>query len=131
MNQLNILFDEWSQVYLEFLMGRFLKYVIGWAKIHNEGWAKFFKFHQSSWFHRQILFQIKYLLEEYFLIFSLKIFFIVIFPIQFFFYCTAWWPSYIYMYTFFSHIIMLHHKWLDIVPSATKQDHIANPFQRQ
>ena len=30
-----------------------------------------------------------------------------------------------------SHIIMLHHKWLDIVPSATQQDLIANPFQRQ
>ena len=32
---------------------------------------------------------------------------------------------------FFSHIIMLHHKWLDRVPSATQQDLIANPFQRQ
>ena len=26
---------------------------------------------------------------------------------------------------------MLHHKWLDIVPSAIWQDLIANPFQRQ
>ena len=34
-------------------------------------------------------------------------------------------------YILFSHIIMLHHKWLDIVPSATQQDLIANPFQRQ
>ena len=43
----------------------------------------------------------------------------------FFFYSIAWWPSYIYMYTFFflfSPIIMLHHKWLDIVLSATQQD---------
>ena len=31
----------------------------------------------------------------------------------------------------FSHIIMLHHKLLDIVSSAAQQDLIANPFQRQ
>ena len=31
----------------------------------------------------------------------------------------------------FLHIIMLHHKWLDVVPSATQQDLIANPFQKQ
>ena len=37
----------------------------------------------------------------------------------------------IHVYILFSHIIMLHHKWLDIVPSATQQDLIANPFQRQ
>ena len=30
-----------------------------------------------------------------------------------------------------SHIIMLHHKWLDIVLSAIQQDLIAYPFQRQ
>ena len=28
----------------------------------------------------------------------------------------------IYVYILFSHIIILHHKWLDIVPSATQQD---------
>ena len=32
---------------------------------------------------------------------------------------------------FFSHIIRLHHNWLDIVLSATQQDLIAYPFQRQ
>ena len=37
----------------------------------------------------------------------------------------------IHVYVLFSHIIMLHHKWLDIVPSATQQDLIANPFQKQ
>ena len=37
----------------------------------------------------------------------------------------------IHVYFLFSHIIMLHHKWLDIVPSATQQDLIAYPFQRQ
>jgi len=37
----------------------------------------------------------------------------------------------IHVYTLFSHIIMLHHKWLDIVPSATQQDLNVNPFQRQ
>ena len=48
------------------------------------------------------------------------------------FYCTAWWPSYTYMHTFFFfHIIMLHHKWLDTVPRATQQDLIAYQFQRQ
>ena len=37
----------------------------------------------------------------------------------------------ILVYILFSHIIMLHHKGLDIVPSATQQDLIANPFQSQ
>ena len=37
----------------------------------------------------------------------------------------------IHVYILFSHIIMLHHKWLDIVPRATQQDLIAYPFQRQ
>ena len=37
----------------------------------------------------------------------------------------------IHVYILFYHIIMLHHKWPDTVPSATKQDLIANPFQRQ
>ena len=36
----------------------------------------------------------------------------------------------IHVHILFSHIIMLH-KRLDIVPSATQQDLIANPFQRQ
>ena len=35
-----------------------------------------------------------------------------------------------HVYILFSPIIMLHHKWLDIVPRATQQDPIANPFQR-
>ena len=37
----------------------------------------------------------------------------------------------IYVYILFSHIIMLHHKWLDIVSSATQQDLIVYPFWRQ
>lgn len=37
----------------------------------------------------------------------------------------------IHVHILFSHIIMLHCKWLDIVPSATQEDLIANPFQRQ
>ena len=32
----------------------------------------------------------------------------------------------IHVYSVFSHSIMLHHKWLDTVPSATQQDLIAN-----
>ena len=39
--------------------------------------------------------------------------------------------SHIHVYILFSHIIMLHHKRLDIVPSAVQQDLIAYPFQRQ
>ena len=35
--------------------------------------------------------------------------------------------SHIHIYILFSHIIRLHHKWPDIVPSATQQDLIANP----
>ena len=31
----------------------------------------------------------------------------------------------------FLHMIMLHHKWPDIVPRATEQDLIADPVQRQ
>ena len=31
----------------------------------------------------------------------------------------------------FSHFILFHHKCLDIAPSATEQDLIANPFRRQ
>ena len=38
---------------------------------------------------------------------------------------------YIHAYILFSHIIMLHHKWLDIVSSAIEQDLTANPFQSQ
>ena len=36
-----------------------------------------------------------------------------------------------HVYILFSHIIMLHHKWLDIVSSAIQQDLIAYSFQRQ
>ena len=35
-----------------------------------------------------------------------------------------------YIHSFFSHY-MFHHNWLDRVPSATQQDPITNPFQRQ
>ena len=38
--------------------------------------------------------------------------------------------SHIHVHILFSHIIMLHHKWPDIVPSAIQQDSIAYPFQR-
>ena len=38
---------------------------------------------------------------------------------------------YLHVYILVSHIIMLHHKWLHKVPSATQQDLIANPSQRQ
>ena len=37
----------------------------------------------------------------------------------------------IHVHILFSHIIMFHHKWLDIVPGATQQDLIANAFWRQ
>ena len=39
--------------------------------------------------------------------------------------------AHIHRYILFSRIIRLHHKWLDVVPSATQQDLIAYPFQRQ
>ena len=38
---------------------------------------------------------------------------------------------YIHVWILFSHNIMLLHKWLDIVPSATQQDLIDNPLQCQ
>ena len=37
----------------------------------------------------------------------------------------------IHAYIVFSLIIMLHHKWLDIVPNAEQQDLIAYPTQKQ
>ena len=37
----------------------------------------------------------------------------------------------IHVYIIFYHIIMLHYKWLNIVPSAIQQDLIAYPFQMQ
>ena len=36
-----------------------------------------------------------------------------------------------HVYILFSHIIVLHPKWLDRVPSAIQQDLIAYPSQRQ
>ena len=39
--------------------------------------------------------------------------------------------SHIHIYILFCHIIMLHHEWLDMVPSATQQDLIAYLFQKQ
>ena len=39
--------------------------------------------------------------------------------------------SHIHIYILFSYNIMLHYKWLDIVPSATQQDLTAYPFQKQ
>ena len=39
--------------------------------------------------------------------------------------------THIHVYIRFSHMIMLHHKWLDIVPSATQQDLIAYSFPGQ
>ena len=39
--------------------------------------------------------------------------------------------SHIHICIPFSHTIMLHHKWLDIVLCAIQQDLVAYPFQRQ
>jgi len=56
----------------------------------------------------------------------------LIFPIHFFFLLYSMVTQLlIQCIRSFSPIIMLHHKWLDRVPSATQQDLIANLFQRQ
>ena len=54
-------------------------------------------------------------------------------PIQFFFFLLYGMVTQLHMhvYILFSPIITLHHKWLDIVLSATQQDLTANPFQKQ
>ena len=39
--------------------------------------------------------------------------------------------SHIHVYILFTYIIMLHHMWLDIVPSAIQNDLMAYPFQTQ
>ena len=56
---------------------------------------------------------------------------IVISPIQFFSLYSTVTQLHIHVHIIFSHIIMLHYKWLDIVSRATQRDFIANPFQRQ
>ena len=62
------------------------------------------------YFHIVIfIFYLLYIIENIYFIFiflnlkafAFKHFLIVISPIQFFFYCTSWWPSYTYMYTFY------------------------------
>ena len=54
------------------------------------------------------------------------------FYFNYFFHCTAWGPSYTYMYTFFfPPFILLGYKYLDVVLNATQQDLIVNPFQEQ
>ena len=40
-------------------------------------------------------------------------------------------PLPMHVHILFSPIITLHRKWLDIIPSATQQDLMAHPFQRQ
>jgi len=66
---------------------------------------------------------------------KLKNFFLIyfLFPqyITFFLLYSMVTQLHIHVRILFLHIIMLHHKWLDVVPSATQQDLIANPFQRQ
>ena len=66
-------------------------------------------------------------------IFFLEQFFLLLFPQYNFFFLlySKVTQLHIHIYILFSHIIMLHHKWLDIVLSATQQDLIASPFQRQ
>ena len=56
---------------------------------------------------------------------SLHLSFLFFFP-----HCTAWRPSYTYMYTFFPPLfVLLRCKYLDKVLNATQQDLIVNPFQ--
>ena len=57
-------------------------------------------------------------------------FFFSCFIILIFFRCTAWGPSYSYMYTFFPPpSVLLQYRYLDIVLNATQQDILVNPFQ--
>ena len=52
------------------------------------------------------------------------------FIILIFFRCTAWGPSYSYMYTFFPPpFVLLQYRYLNIVLDATQQDLLLNPFQ--
>ena len=60
---------------------------------------------------------------------SLSLFFNCYFPNTVFFQLYSMVTQlHIHIYILFSHIIMLHQKWLDIVPCATEQELIANPF---
>ena len=84
-------------------------------------------------YFKNILLNIKYIVLYYYIIFF-------VFSNEFYFFHYSWFSlfcqfstaqSHIHVYILFSHIIMLHHKWSDIVPSAIWQDPIAYPFQRQ
>ena len=60
-------------------------------------------------------------------------FFLLYFPntLLFFLLYSTVTQIHIHVYILFSPMTMLHHQRLDIIPSATQQDLIANPFQRQ
>jgi len=56
-------------------------------------------------------------------------FYFIYFIFIYFFCCTAWGPSYTYMYTFFfPPFVLLLYKFLDIVINATQQEFIGNPL---
>ena len=89
------------------------------------GWFKYF----VRWSREQIIYL--FLDHKLSLFFIFWIFFKS--PIHYFFFllCSMVPQLHIHVYILFSRIIMLCHKWLDIVPSAIQQDLIANLFQRQ
>ena len=94
-----------------------------WAHWWSLPWTLFAYLHFIYFFFWGLSFYI------YIMIFIFPLY--LVYSVLSVFYCTAWWLSYTYVYILSSHIIMLHHKWPDIVPSATQKDLISNPFQRQ
>ena len=79
-----------------------------------------------------IFFQIAIAFLCIFLLFYIMIFFIIDVlqcSVNFLLYSKVT-HLHIHVEILFSHTILLHHKWLDIVPSATQQDLIDNPFPR-
>ena len=68
---------------------------------------------------------------KWFLFFPLQL----VYSVLSIFYCTEKGPSHTYIHTYILFLplssIMLHHRWLHIVPSAIQQDLTAYSFQRQ
>ena len=71
------------------------------------------------------------ILKPHFIYSDVKFFYCYFLNTFFFLLYTIGTQLHIEVYILFSPIIMLHHKWIDIVLSAKQQDLIANPFQKQ
>ena len=86
----------------------------------------------SPWLADGYHFPMSFFFNLIYFLFFVIIIFNSYFPNTFFFLLYSMMSQlHIHVYILFSHSIMLHHEWLDIVPRATQQNLITNLFQRQ